>query len=86
MGMTDREHDIALMEAAEADAVDRYFDARPSHGSEYGLRRIFEAGFRRGWQASQAVDGQCGEVSARSPQATDGDEPANRTNEIEELK
>lgn len=44
------ERDIALMEANRIAATDAYFEARPNIDMTE-VRRIFEAGFQRGWDA-----------------------------------
>ena len=47
--MNQREHNIALREAAQIAASDGYFGARPQIDSG-DRRRVFEAGFNRAWE------------------------------------
>ena len=47
--MTERE--IALREGAQASAEEEYFDARPQIDG-HDRRRVFGAGFQRGWDAA----------------------------------
>lgn len=45
------EHDIALREGAQAAAEEAYFDPRPQVDTA-DRRRVFSAGFQRGWDAA----------------------------------
>lgn len=71
--MTDREHDIALREAHQITAEDEYFEARSSTDSENG-RRLFAAGFSRGWQARGAQQEPVGYIGADTFTALSGGE------------
>jgi hypothetical protein len=51
--MTNEEYEknIILREANQIETSDNYFDARPNLDNEIA-RKVFEAAFTRGWQAS----------------------------------
>jgi predicted signal transduction protein with EAL and GGDEF domain len=49
--MTQTEREYAIMEANRITSSDGYFYARPQIDSN-DRRRVFEAGFERGWEAA----------------------------------
>lgn len=63
-----REQQIALRDAHETADCDEYFKARHEMLDTIQNRRTFEAGFKRGWDALQALAAQQPE-----PEATEGE-------------
>ncbi len=51
----ERERRYALMEANQVEDEDLYFSVRP-HLDSKEARRLFDAGYARGWDARRALD------------------------------